>query len=73
MAKKEFNREAEKAEMRLTNILIKFQGDKVNQHIDLRTRRMTKRNKLEVWITLLKSKKYLACAKTASQWLNCIA
>ena len=73
MAKKEFNREAEKAEMRLTNILVKFQGDKVNQHIDLRSRKMTKVNKLEVWITLLKSKKFFACANRAEQWLNCIA
>ena len=70
---KEFNREAEKAEMRLTNILVKFQGDKVNQHIDLRSRKMTKVNKLEIWIALLKSKSYFVCAKRASQWLKCIA
>lgn len=73
MAKKEFNREAEKAEMRLTNILVKFQGDKVIQHIDLRSRKMTKANKLNVWIALLESKKFFASAKRASQWLNCIA
>ena len=70
---KTFNKEAEKAEMRLTNILVKFQGDKVNQHIDLRSRKMTKRNKLEVWITLLESKKFFTCADRASQWLSCIA
>lgn len=73
MAKKEFNREAEKAEMRLTNILVKFQGDKVIQHIDLRSRKMTKVNKLVIWIALLKSKNYLASARRASQWLKCIA
>lgn len=70
---KTFNREAEKAEMRLTNILVKFQGDKVHQHIDLRSRKMTKRNKLVVWIALLESKKFFVCADKASQWLNCIA
>jgi len=73
MAKKEFNKEAEKAEMRLTNILVKFQGDKVIQHIDLRSRKMTKPNKLKVWIALLESRKYFSCANRASQWLNCIA
>ena len=71
--KKEFSREAEKAEMRLTNILVKFQGGKVDQHIDLRTRKMTKINKLVIWIELLKSKKFFACANRAERWLECIA
>ena len=70
---KTFNREAEKAEMRLTNILIKFQGDKVHQHIDLRSKKMTKVNKLRIWINLLESKKFFACADRASQWLNCLS
>lgn len=73
MAKKEFNKEAEKAEMRLTNILVRFQGDKVIQHIDLRTQKMTKVNKLVIWIDLLNSKNYFSCATKASQWLSCIA
>ena len=70
---KTFNREAEKAEMRLTNILVKFQGDKVHQHIDLRSRKMTKRNKLVIWIKLLKRKRFFHCATRAEQWLSYIA
>jgi len=73
MSKTMFNREAEKAEMRLTNILVRFQGDKVHQHIDLRSRKMTKPDKLAVWIKLLKSKRFFACANRAELWLDCIA
>ena len=57
MTNARFDKEVAKAEMRLNNITEKFGGDKekVSNHINLRTSRMTKTAKVEIWIQVLRN------------------
>lgn len=73
MAKTQVNKEMAKAKLRLNNIVKRFKGEKITQHIDLRSRKMRKAVKLEAWISLLESKNYFSCANRASQWLKLVA
>ena len=64
MTNHKLNKEIEKAQMRLGNIIKKFgrSESSVSQHINLRTDRMTKVAKLRIWVDVLESFNYNFCA-----------